>query len=84
MSVRRLLIVTGTATVLAVAPLTAAGAAPGSGGCKAFGQSVSTLANTVFPKGEFGANASFVASTLGPKAFPTVIVKPEQDIACPG
>jgi len=81
MSVRRLLVVTGTATVLLIAPVTAAGAAPGSGGCKAFGQSVSTLANTVFPKGQFGANASTVA-TSGARAFPAIVVHPEQDAAC--
>ena len=82
MSVRRALISTAAATLLLTAPATAASADPGSGGCKAFGQSVSTLANTVFPKGQFGENASTVA-TSEPGAFPEEIVRPEQDAACP-
>ncbi|MGY2065601.1 hypothetical protein [Blastococcus sp. SYSU DS0619] len=81
MSVRRPLITTAAATVLLVAPTAAASADPGSGGCKAFGQSVSSLANTVFPRGEFGENARMVA-TSGPGAFPAVVVFPEQDAAC--
>lgn len=81
MSMGRALIGTAAAAVLLTAPATAS-ADPGSGGCKAFGQGVSTLANTVFPQGQFGENASTVA-TSGPRAFPERIVHPEQDAACP-
>lgn len=81
MSSRRPLITTAAATVLLVAPATAATAAPGSGGCKAFGQSVSHLANTTFAKGGFGENARTVA-TSGPRAFPDLVVNPEQDASC--
>lgn len=81
MSVRRPLITTAAATVLLVAPATAASADPGSGGCQAFGQHVSFLATTMFPEGQFGENARMVA-TSGPGAFPAVIVNPEQDAAC--
>jgi hypothetical protein len=80
-SVRRLLITTGAATVLLVAPATAASAEPGTGGCRDFGQSVSSLATTVFPKGQFGGNASSVA-TSRPRAFAEIVVHPEQDAAC--
>ena len=82
MPTRRALIIAGATAVLALSPTGAALADPGSGGCKAFGQSVSTLANTVFPKGEFGENASS-AATSGPGAFPENVVQPEQDAACP-
>ena len=81
MSARRLLITTGAAALMLTATATAASAEPGSGGCRAFGQSVSTLANTVFPKGKFGDNAATVA-TSGPRAFPNEVVHPEQDAAC--
>ena len=81
MSVRRPLLTTAAATVLLVAPATAAAADHGTGGCRAFGQGVSYLATTEYPKGEFGGNARTVA-TSGPRAFPTVIVHPEQDDAC--
>ncbi|WP_324273563.1 hypothetical protein [Blastococcus brunescens] len=81
MSVRRPLITTAAAAALLIAPAATASAAPGSGGCKAFGQNVSYLANTMFAKGEFGENARTVA-TSGPRAFPNVVVHPEQDAAC--
>ena len=74
----RVLVVAGTAGLLALAPGVAS-AAPGPGGCKAFGQNVSTLASTL--GADFGATASGVASS-GPKAFPTSVVRPEQERFC--
>lgn len=49
------------------------------GGCAAFGQNVATLGTMLGP--EFGATASGVA-TLGPRAFPTLVVGPEQGSLC--
>ncbi|WP_336032744.1 hypothetical protein [Geodermatophilus sp. FMUSA9-8] len=72
----RVLVVAGTAGLLALAPGVAA-AAPG--GCKAFGQNVAGLAQTLGPA--FGATASTVA-TSGPGAFPTLVVHPEQQALC--
>ena len=74
----RVRVVAGTAGLLALAPGVAS-AAPGPGGCKAFGQNVSTLASTL--GADFGATASGVASS-GPKAFPTSVVRPEQLERC--
>ena len=63
-------------------PLMAAqsvGAQPTSAGCQAFGNNVAGLARTL--GGEFGASASSVATRF-PKAFPTLVVKPEQATLC--
>ena len=81
MAIRRAAVLMGTTGLLVFVPVGLASAAPGSGGCQAFGASVAGLAVNLGP--QFGANASFVASTLGPQAFPNLVVKPEQDDACP-
>ncbi|SHF78569.1 hypothetical protein [Geodermatophilus nigrescens] len=72
----RVLVVAGTAGLLALAPGVAA-AAPG--GCQAFGANVSTLAQAL--GSQFGATASGVASSA-PGAFPTLVVRPEQARFC--
>ena len=74
----RVLVVAGTAGLLVLAPGVAS-AAPGAPGCKAFGQNVSDLARS--PDVDFGATASGVASS-GPGAFPTSVVRPEQERFC--
>ena len=80
MAIRRTAVLLGTIGLLVFVPVGTASAEPGSGGCKAFGESVGELAIDLGP--QFGANASFVASQLGPQAFPNVVVKPEQEEAC--
>ena len=75
---RRLMIPAGVAAALLLTP-TAALAAPGTGGCQAFGQNVSSLATGLGPL--FGATASGVASSA-PGAFPALVVKPEQAKFC--
>ena len=79
MKISRVLVVLGSAGLLAVAPMATASAAPTSGGCRAFGQNVAGLATTLGPA--FGATASGVASS-GPRAFPTFVVFPEQKGLC--
>lgn len=68
------------AGVAVAAPAAAAPVPGGSGGCAAFGANVASLATTL--GGQFGAVASSVASS-GPRAFPTVVVGPEQLALCP-
>lgn len=63
--------------LVVVLPANAAEASPG--GCKAFGQNVAGLATGL--GAEFGATASFVASSE-PQAFPNLVVKPEQAQLC--
>ena len=77
----RVLVVAGTAGLLALAPGVASAAPPTPGGCQAFGQNVSDLARS--PLVDFGATASGVAS-LRPRAFPDLVVHPEQAALCPG
>ena len=81
MTIRRPAVLMGTTGLLVFVPVGMASAAPGSGGCQAFGESVAGLAINLGP--QFGANASFVASEVGPQAFPNLVVEPEQDAACP-
>jgi hypothetical protein len=76
---RTLVVIAGTVGLVALSPGTAS-AAPGTGGCQAFGQNVATLATTLGPL--FGATASGVASSA-PGAFPQFVVRPEQDRLCP-
>jgi hypothetical protein len=76
---KRALITAATAGVLIVAPATTATAAPDTGGCQEFGQSVSFLATDL--GAGFGATASDSA-TEGPGAFPEDVVMPEQDREC--
>lgn len=52
---------------------------PGHGSCAAFGGNVAFLATSLGPA--FGATASTVASS-GPRAFPTLVVGPEQAALC--
>jgi hypothetical protein len=73
--------IVGATGLLILAPAGTASAEPGSGGCQAFGASVATLATSL--GAQFGANASFVATNFGPRAFPEMVVQPEQDAACP-
>jgi hypothetical protein len=68
--------VTGTALCFAAAP--SASAEP-HGSCAAFGANVAGLARSLGP--EFGATASGVASSA-PRAFPTLVVHPEQASLC--
>ena len=81
MTINRAYAVVAAAGLLVLAPGATASAAPGSGGCQAFGQSVAGLATRLGP--EFGATASFVATEFGPRAFPERVVQPEQEAACP-
>jgi hypothetical protein len=80
MSRHRACVVVAAAGLLVLVPGTPASADPGTGGCRAFGVSVAYLATSLGP--QFGANASFVATTFGPRAFPEMVVHPEQDTAC--
>lgn len=52
---------------------------PGHRSCAAFGANVASLANTLGPA--FGEAASTVASS-SPRAFPTIVVGPEQEAFC--
>ena len=81
MAIRRAAVLMRTTGLLVFVPVGMASAAPGSGGCHDFGLSVAVLAIDLGP--QFGANASFVASEVGPQVFPNLVVKPEQDAACP-
>jgi hypothetical protein len=81
MTISRACIVVVATALLALAPGATASATPGSGGCQTFGQSVAGLAASLGP--QFGANASSVATRFGPRAFPEMVVHPEQDAACP-
>lgn len=65
-------------TLIAAAPASAE--PPTAGGCAAFGQHVAGLATDL--GAAFGATASSVA-TIGPRAFPTLVVHPEQERFCP-
>jgi hypothetical protein len=56
-----------------------AGAQDHPGGCQAFGANVAGLAQAL--GADFGATASGVASSSA-AAFPTQVVKPEQDAFC--
>jgi hypothetical protein len=68
------------ASTLLAAPASGAPAAHGDrDGCAAFGRNVASLAATLGR--DFGANASSVA-TSGPRAFPTLVVRPEKAALC--
>jgi hypothetical protein len=68
------------AGVLCLASAPASSAQPAQhGSCAAFGANVSGLARTL--GADFGATASGVA-TSAPRAFPTVVVHPEQNAFC--
>lgn len=74
---RALLAATASLTLLIVmasSPATASGR-----GCRAFGQNVASLAQSLGP--QFGANASG-AATSGPGAFVDLVVRPEQERLC--
>lgn len=65
------------AGALAAAPVAAA--SPGAHGCAAFGANVAGLATAL--GSTFGQTVWSVASSA-PKAFPTVVVHPEQAFFC--
>ena len=68
------------ASMLLAAPASGSPAPDGDrGGCAAFGANVASLATTL--GGDFGATAASVA-TSGPRAFPTLVVQPEQAALC--
>ncbi|MCZ2826387.1 MULTISPECIES: hypothetical protein [unclassified Modestobacter] len=73
MRTRRLIIVGGIATVLALGPTVAASAAPAPGGCQEFGNNIAFLANELLPQGQFGAVTSTTARQLGPEGLPNVV-----------
>jgi hypothetical protein len=78
---------TGTLTIAAATGLFAlaasAGAAarpvPEHGSCAGFGANVADLARTL--GADFGSTASGVASSA-PRAFPELVVRPEQEALC--
>jgi hypothetical protein len=76
---RRTPIITLALAALMLTPGVAT-AQPTSGGCAAFGGNVAHLAIT--QGADFGATASFVATTFGPRAFPNMVVFPEQEEHC--
>ena len=71
--------VTLAAVTLGVTTPVAAGQAPEHGSCAAFGANVAGLATALGPI--FAATASGVASSA-PRAFPTLVVAPEQEAFC--
>lgn len=80
MRIQRTLMATGAVLAMVLAgPAGAVSAGPSSGGCKAFGANVATLATTFGPL--FGATASSVASSA-PQALPTLVVHQEQATFC--
>lgn len=80
--VRHVAIATGaTGLVIALSATPASAEPPTEGGCQEFGAgNVAVLAQD--PDVDFGATASFVASELGPQAFPNIVVFPEQEREC--
>ncbi len=78
---RRAAAIVAVGVLTSLCTLTPASAEPvTSGGCQEFGQNVAGLARSLGPA--FGALASSVASS-GPRAFPTIVVHPEQAAFCP-
>ena len=71
------MVVAAGGLLLTAAPAAAAPAT--EGGCRAFGANVATLGQELGPV--FGATASGVAQAF-PRAFPTLVVFPEQDALC--
>jgi hypothetical protein len=73
------ILLTLAVAALAVATPVASGQAPEHRSCAAFGANVAGLATTL--GSVFGSTASGVASSA-PRAFPTLVVAPEQQAFC--
>ena len=74
-----ILTIAGVGAALGFSAQASAQPEPGHASCAAFGENVAFLATSLGPA--FGATASGVASS-GPKAFPTLVVGPEQADLC--
>ncbi len=74
-----ILTIAGVGAALGLSAPASAQPEPGHASCAEFGGNVAFLATSLGPA--FGATASGVASS-GPKAFPTLVVGPEQAVLC--